>query len=68
MAAVHDINGYTIVLDKIVHITRIFEAPRSQGTQFNVALVSGTRLQLKFPDPTKATLERELLIKAIKNT
>lgn len=65
MAAVHDIQGYTIVLDKIVHITRIFEAPNDEGTQFNVRLTAG-RLELKFPNRAEATLQRELLIKAIK--
>ena len=66
MAAIHEVQGYVLVLDKVVHITRVFEANNEQGAQFNVRLVGDTLLKLRFPDRTQATLEREMLVKALK--
>ncbi|MDX1570395.1 MAG: hypothetical protein R3200_07910 [Xanthomonadales bacterium] len=66
MAAVHEIQGFVLVLDKIVHITRVFEASDEQGAQFNVRLMGDTLLKLRFPDRAQATLEREMLVKALK--
>ena len=68
MAKIHEIQGYVIALDKIVHITRVFEASDKQGAQFNVQMVGSARLQLKFPDRAQATLERDLLIEALRNS
>ena len=65
MAAVHDVNGFTLVLDKICHVTRVFEADQQQGAQFNIKLVD-TLLTLKFPDHSTAVLERDRLVEAIK--
>ena len=56
-----------IVLDKVVHVTRVFEAPKAQGVQFNIQLLGDARLQLKFPDRARATLDRDLLIEALSN-
>ena len=67
MAKIHEIQGYVVVLDKIVHVTRVFEAPKNQGAQFNIQLAGNARLQLKFPDRAQATLERDLLIEALQN-
>ena len=67
MAKTHEIQGYAVVLDKIVHVTRVFEAPKNQGVQFNVQLLGNARLQLKYPDRAQATLERDLLIQALQN-
>ena len=66
MARVHEIQGYVLVLDKVVHLTRVFEADNDEGAQFNIRLLGDSRLQLKYPDRASATLERDLLIKAIK--
>lgn len=66
MAKLHEIQGYVVVLDKVVHITRVFEAPRDEGAQFNVQMAGGVRLQLKYPDRAQATLERDLLIEALR--
>jgi len=55
-----------VVLDKVVHITRVFEAKNGEGAQFNVQLMGSAKLMLKFPDRATATLERDLLIKALK--
>lgn len=64
MAAVYEIQGYSLVLDKVVFVTRVFEAAGNAGAQFNVKLLSG-RLQLKFPNRADATLTRDLLVKAL---
>ncbi|MEM6574542.1 MAG: hypothetical protein AAGB27_11160 [Pseudomonadota bacterium] len=65
MAKIHEVKGYVVVLDKIIHITRVFEAKNDEGAQFNIQLLGDSKLQLKFPDRAAATLERDLLIKAL---
>jgi len=65
MAKIHEIQGYAVVLDKVVHITRVFAADKHQGAQFNVQLLGDARLQLKYPDRGQATLDRDLLIQAL---
>ena len=67
MADIHHIQGYVVVLDKIVHVTRVFEAEGAAGAQFNIQLTGNARLQLKYPDRAHATLERDTLIKALEN-
>ncbi|MDT8439198.1 MAG: hypothetical protein RQ729_09345 [Wenzhouxiangellaceae bacterium] len=61
----YDIAGFTLVLDKIVLVSNIFEAKDNEGWQFNVRMVSGARLPIKRPDRSQATLDRQLLVKAI---
>jgi len=61
----YEIAGFTLVLDKIMMISAVFEADNEEGWQFNVRLVSGGRIAVKRPDRSQATLDRELLIKAI---
>lgn len=61
----HDVAGFTLVLDKIVMISGLFEAKNNEGWAFNVRLVSGARVAVKKPDRNAAVLERELLIKAL---
>ena len=68
MAKIHEIQGYVLVLDKIVQITRVFEAANGEGAQFNIRLLGDSRLPLKFADRAAATLERDLLIKAVKES
>lgn len=68
MAKIHEIQGYAVVLDKIVHVTRVFEASNDEGAQVNIQLIGNTLLKLKFKDRATATLERELLIKAVKDS
>lgn len=65
MKKTYDIAGFTIVLDKITMISAVFEAKNGEGWQFNIRLVSGDFLPVKRPDRAKATLDRELLAKAI---
>jgi hypothetical protein len=61
----YDVAGYTLVLDKIVMVSGVFETKNNEGWAFNVRLVSGARVAIKKPDRNAAVLERELLIKAI---
>ncbi|GJM10561.1 MAG: hypothetical protein DHS20C11_28370 [Lysobacteraceae bacterium] len=65
--AVYDLKGYTIVLDKVVHVTRLFDADE-EGVQFNVRLMGDVRLPMKFPDRGEGTMARQLLIEAIKQS
>jgi dimethylglycine dehydrogenase len=59
------LQGYTIVLNKVVLITRVFEAEDSEGYQFNVRFTGALRLAPKFPTRHEADLQRSLLIKAL---
>ena len=66
--SVLDLQGYAVVLDKIVFLTRVFEAEDEEGFQFNVRFVGDLRLAPKFPTRHEADLQRELLLKALKET
>ena len=61
----YDLQGYAIVLDKVVFITRVFEAEEDQGFQFNVRFSGDLRLAPKFPTRHEADLQRSLLLKAL---
>ncbi len=65
MAAMYEIQGYAVVLTRVVFVTRVFEAA-ANGAQFNVQLDGGGLLRLKFADRAEAGLARDMLIKAIK--
>ena len=65
---VYEIQGYCLVLDKVAFVTRIFEAPNNEGFQFNVRLQGDTRVPVKCATMADATLERELFIKALKDS
>jgi hypothetical protein len=66
--SVCDLQGYTIVLDKIIFVTRVFEAEGDQGFQFNVRFTGDTRLTPKFPTRHDADLQRELLLKTLRES
>ena len=66
--AVHDLQGYSIVLDKVLFVTRVFEAEKAEGFQFNVRLAGDARLTPKFPTRSEADLARELLVQAIRES
>ncbi len=63
---VYEIQRYAIVLDKVIHVTRVFEAENNEGFQFNIRLSGDMRLTLKYPDLAEATLQRDLFIKALR--
>ena len=62
---VYELQGYTMVLNKVVLITRVFEAEDSEGYQFNLRFTGDLRLAPKFPTRHEADLQRSLLIKAL---
>ncbi|MEM9531283.1 MAG: hypothetical protein AAGA23_10210 [Pseudomonadota bacterium] len=64
MAAIHEVQGYLVMLDKVIHVTRVFDAGE-EGAQFNVQCLGDVLLRLKFPDRAAATLDRDLLKKAL---
>jgi len=64
--AVYEIQGYTVVLDKIIFVTRIFEARNDEGFQFNIRFEGDTRISVKSATMADATLERQMLLKALK--
>ena len=65
--AVYEIQGYTVVLDKIIFVTRIFEARNDEGFQFNIRFEGDTRISVKSATMADATLERQMLLKALKD-
>jgi hypothetical protein len=62
---IYDLQGYSIVLDKIVFLTRVFEAEDGEGFQFNIRFGADLRLAPRFPTRHEADLQRSLLIKAL---
>ncbi len=62
---IHELKNYCLVLDKVVFVSAVFATEDSQGAQFNVRLVDAL-LKMKFPNHASAVLEREMLIKALK--
>lgn len=64
-AAVFELQGYAIVLDKVVFLTRVFEAEDGEGYQFNIRFAADLRLSPRFPTRHEAELQRGLLIQAL---
>jgi hypothetical protein len=62
---IYDLQGYSIVLDKIVFLTRVFEAEDGEGFQFNIRFGADLRLAPRFPTRHEADLQRSLLLKAL---
>ena len=65
---VHEIQGYGIVLDKVVFVTRVFTAEDDEGYQFNIRFTGDLRLAPRFPTRHDADLQRSLLLQAINAT
>ena len=63
---IYELQGYAIVLNKVVFLTRVFEAEDGEGYQFNITFSNELRLPVKFPTRTDADLERQLFLKALK--
>jgi len=64
--SIYDIQGYAVVLDKIVFVTRVFKADDEEGFQFNIRFTGDLLLSPKFPSRHEADLQRELMLKALK--
>ena len=65
---IYELQGYAIVLDKVVFLTRVFKADDGEGYQFNISFAGDLRLAPKFPTRHEADLQRSLLIKALNET
>ena len=66
--SVYELQGYAVVLDKVVFLTRVFKAEGEEGFQFNVRFAGDPRLAPKFPTRHEADLQRELLLKALRES
>jgi len=66
--AVYELQGFAIALDKVALVSRVFAADNNEGYQFNINFSSELRLPVKFPTRTDADLERQLLLKALKES
>jgi hypothetical protein len=64
--ALYELQGFTIVLNKVSLVSRVFEAENKEGYQFNITLSNELRLPAKFPTRSEADLERQLFLKALK--
>jgi len=64
---VYNLKSFAIVLDKIVFVSAVFKADMEEGAQFNLRL-DGDMLRFKYPTRTEAIMERQLLIKALKES
>ena len=66
--AIYELQGFAITLDKVALVSRVFSADNNEGYQFNISLSSELRLPVKFPTRTDADLERQLFLKALKES
>ena len=66
--AIYELQGFAITLDKVVLVSRVFAADNGEGYQFNITFSSDLRLPVKFPTRTDADLERQLFLKALKES
>ena len=66
--AVHELQGYASVLDKVIFVTRVFAADGEEGFQFNIRFGGDARLSPQFPARHEADLERKLLIEALRQS
>jgi hypothetical protein len=65
MNRTYDIQGFTICLDKVVLLSAVFEADNSEGWQFNIRMGGDVRLTVKLPTRAEATMERQMLVRAL---
>ena len=61
----YELQGYAMALDKVIFITRVFQAEDGEGFQFNIRFDGDLRLAPKFPTRHEADLQRGLLLKAL---
>jgi hypothetical protein len=62
---VYELQGYAIVLDKVIFLTRVFAAEDNEGYQFNIRFADDLRLAPRFPTRHEADLQRSLLLQAL---
>lgn len=66
--SIYELQGFAMVLNKVVLISRVFAADNKEGYQFNITFSNDVRLPAKFPTRTEADLERQLFLKALKES
>jgi hypothetical protein len=66
--AIYELQGFAIALDKVLLVSRVFAADNNEGYQFNITFSSELRLPAKFPTRTDADLERQLFLKALRES
>lgn len=66
--AVYELQGFAITLDKVALVSRVFAADNNEGYQFNINFNGELRLPAKFPTRNDADLERQLFLKALKES
>ena len=66
--AIYELQGFAIALDKALLVSRVFAANNKEGYQFNITFSSELRLPAKFPTRTDADLERQLFLKALRES
>ena len=66
--AIYELQGFAVVLNKVALVSRVFTADKNEGYQFNITFSSELRLPVKFPTRTDADLERQLFLKALKES
>jgi hypothetical protein len=64
---IYELQGFAMVLNKVVLISRVFAADNKEGYQFNITFSNDVRLPAKFPTRIEADLERQLFLKSLKN-
>ncbi len=65
--AIYELQGFAIMLDKVVLVSRVFSAENKEGYQFNITLDGQLRLPLKYPTRNEADLARQLFLKAVRD-
>jgi hypothetical protein len=65
---IYELQGYVIVLDKVVFLTRVFAAEDDEGFQFNIRFSGDLLLAPRFPTRHEADLQRSLLLQAISDS
>ena len=63
---VYELQGYAIVLDKVLFVTRVFESEAERGFQFNIRFSADTRISSRYATRHEAELRRKQLIEALK--
>ena len=64
---IYELQGFAIVLDKVVLVSRVFSADNNEGYQFNITFNNELRLPAKFPTRTEADLARQIFLRALKS-
>lgn len=64
---VYELQGYTIMLDHVAFLTRVFKAEDNEGFQFNIRFAADVRLAPRFATRSEAELGRSLLVQALKD-